>query len=261
MGSIFRRSAVRSGSYGTPTVFVAETLPRFFAGATEMSFACLARLRQLDVTTSGQWIATRTEIVGDASGWGVAAADGLLPNWFLFGFTGTGVGQNLGLSRTFTAADAGKVHLVCGSLSVTEEEIRVFTNGLDDGTPDLTTTAFAPATDAAVGSVLGSVAAPGAGLISWDLIDFGLLSGYAMTAADAEEMYRVVRATGRVPTQPPGGPDWYHLFRAERLLGHLGVWNAGGLSEGRGFLCEAGGNPSTPVLTSIQIAPSDWGGF
>lgn len=259
--TIFRRTGVRSSSYGTPTVFVAETLPRFFPGATEMSFACLARLRQLDVTASGQWIATRTEIVGDASGWGVSPADGLLPNWFLFGFTGTGVGQNLGLSRTFVAGDEGKVHFVCGSLSVTRTEIRVFTNGLDDGTPDLTTAAFAPSADAAVGSVLGSVAAPGAGLISWDMIDLGLLSGYAMTADDAAEMCKVVRATGQVPTQPPGGSGWYHLFRAERLLGHSGVWDAGGLSEGRGFLCEAGGNPSTPVLTSIQIGPNDWGGF
>lgn len=211
-------------------------------------------------TAAGQWLARRLETAGNASGWGIVAADGLLTSWFFQGFTGAGAAQNIAFSRVFSTADVGKVHLIVGSLSVTGSRLAIYTNGLDDGTPDASVAAFAAADATAVGSLLGDpTLADEAGLTGWDVMDIGFLSGYAMTAADAAAMFKTVKATGRVPEQPPSG-SWYHLFRAERLVGHSGVWDAGGLSEGRGFLCELSGAPALPTLSSIQIGPNDWGG-
>lgn len=255
MSSIFQRATVRCPT-DTTGIFVPETPARMFQGAAEMSLVMLARLRDI---TPGQF----DSFYVSRGSWAGAPYSGGFRFWFshtaailvwqwIDGAQGL-QGQN---SRVFTANDEGKVHRIVATLDP-DGEAWVYVNGIRDEAFTVPVVGYTPATGTLLCSVLGE-AAPGggsyeSGVQAWDVMDIALISR-GFTKADVSDLDKQIMASSRVPS----GYNWNEQYRAERLVGHSLVWDAGGQSAGRGWPAWEG---DAPIVGGTLIQPNEWGGF
>lgn len=244
--SIYDRVSV----VGDGDEFRAEDPTRGFQGGNEFSIVALVWM--LDASFS----ATDEPFVVLAGGAneGYLFSAGAGGNT-VFGSIGTGAALVFPESRTFVAGDIGKAHRLVLVSSVSAGFARIYTNGLDDGTP-AALAAYAPPTPATGYEVLSNPLA--LGLQSMELLDMAILDR-ALSADDVSDLDVEIMAHGRIPS---AWASWVDLYRPERLVGHPHVWDRGGQNAGRGMVCRTGPAASTlgtPTLRSRRITA--WGGF
>lgn len=250
MSGIFNRVTVRAAS-DTTGIFVPETPERMYQGADEMTIVMVAKLRTPTPATFDSFYCNR-------GSWAGAPASGGFRLWFsselnqvVWQFVDGAQSLSGNVSRVFVAGDVGKTHRIVATLLDGTTSLYVNSHLSDD----FAFTGYtAPTGVALLASVLGEAAPGGAsyesGVKNWEVMDIALL-GQGMTADQVALLDKQIRAGGRIPTQY----DWAELYRAERLNGHSLVWDAGGLSAGRGWPAWEG---DAPIL---GVAETLWGGF
>lgn len=257
MSTSFLRTTMRAAS-SSLGMFLPETPTRLFAGSDAFSVVMIGRL--LDITPGAleAFIAREGPITlgvfplpDTTLGWNFSF-DPSDPEVFLTITLADG-SQVFGESRLFTAADVGKVHRMVGVCSVADSDVRCYTNGrLDTGIVGAATS-YLPAPAPDTYGVLGVhlAGSPTHGIRSWEVCDIAVLDR-ALTAGEVLDLDELIRSTGRLPTVE----QWIEHYRAERLVNHKFVIDAGGRSAGRGWPTADEG----PVLGSVLIEPGVWGG-
>lgn len=267
----------RTGGDGTTTGhFVPQTTRRLFPGTGEMSIVVIGKLR---VGGSISVLGAIDAFEGkdgpfagpiNAGGWefGYDRTTTADPEVYLGMVDATGA-FHFGESRGMLATDEGKVHRLVGVGAVAGTAVggvlgKVITYvnavpgtpspGFDDELPT-----FLPSTDPAptVVGVLGSTSqATGlsnAGMTVWEVLEIAVVADRAFTADEVKQLDTLITATGYIPV---GFADWIEHYRAEQLVNHPLVIGAGGLNAGRGWPAV----DAEPILGSVLITPSDWGG-
>lgn len=261
MSTSFRRTTVRArtGGSGTTTgYFVPQTIPRLFPGSAEMSVVLVARLRTSAVAAAVDVFEYNTApFVGPIrpdGGWGLAL-DRSYSEVYNEVVDATGV-VHFGEGRVWTPRDEGKVHRCVGVSSVANNLVRCYVNG-QPGAVDSTLPSFAPmvsATPSAIG-VLGALQTGGvdaSGMTAMEVIDLAVVDRY-FDADEVKQLDALIKATGGIPA----GFDWVEFYRAERLVNHPLVWDAGGRNAARGWPAVDG---IEPILSSVLITDEVWGG-
>jgi hypothetical protein len=252
MSTSFLRTTAR-GADATTGLFAPETPTRLFPGADEMSVVAVVKLLSAAIVGDIELLAGRSgPNVGPvySGGWQLGF-DRNYPEAYL-GVVNTAGAYVFGECRPFTALDVDKVHRIVGTGSVADGFVRAYLNGQIG--ISAAQVGFLPSAAPSAYGVLGGVVTtgPDGALRNMELIDLAVVDR-AFTAAEVAQLDDLILATGGIPAS---FADWNELYRAERLVGHKGVWDAGGRSAGRGWL--AVGNE--PELSSILITPDVWGG-
>lgn len=250
MSTILQRVGISAVTDNVPTRFSPQSVERFPDGSAEMTVVALAKLRTLGAAGTETFV-----ITGDSTGGGYWLAYAAGPGAFVFWNIGDGVGYpELAIGRELVDPfDVGHVHLIVATCSVDRDELIVYMNGLNDGTPD-TATAYSP-TPIGTPTVLNEPSGT-LPLTSWDLIDLAMINDYALVQDEVTDLVAVTRAAGRVPSD---FANWAMLLRGEDARAFPSAWNVGGARAGRTIL-RTGDTPlASPVLIGGKASP--WGGL
>lgn len=249
MSTSFLRATVRAAS-DTTGIFVPETPTRMYPGGAEMTLVMVANFRDLVAATFDSFIVNRGSWAGPFLG-GYRLFFGGSTGLFAFQFVdGAGALESV-QSRAFTAADEGKTHRIIATLLGGVASFYV--NTLLAGTEAFV--GYSAITGTQLSSVLGETALGGAsyesGVRRWDVVDIAVIDR-GFTQEDVAALDKLILSTGHLPDYM-----WVEHYKAERLVNHPLVIDAGGQNAGRGWPAVDG---VVPILGSMLIHPADWGG-